>query len=569
MTLRLAAAAAMIAAFSLPAHAQMDDKEGNPKLLPPVPVHEQVLHLSGDPDRPVDLVVTLYQPQGAGPFPLAVVNHGANGSKEKPADMARHRYTYSAYYFLSRGYAVAMPMARGYAGSGGTQTNHGCDLGELALENGRDIAGVISALGSFPQIDTSRTVVAGQSFGGWSTLGMAALNPPGVHGVVDFFGGVQSSGCGPIQGGELAGLVTGARRLGAATSIPSLWFYGENDSLFQPKLWRPMYEAYTREGGQATLVDVGSFMDDSHQMLSHMESFPIWVPKVDAFLARIGLPSREIYPEYMPLPWPAPTHFAPLADVDAVPWLSASSRETYQQFLTRPLPRMFLVAPGGQSVAVFGRSFDPLATGLNPCREHNLDCKLYAIDNDVVWNPATAPASAARPAATHFAAIDDVQAVPCLNAAGRAAYAQFLQRPSPRAFVLTASGQSAVTQGGADPLGRALALCKSHGLDCRPYAVNNDVVWVPPPPPRLPPATRFAKLSDVAAVPWVNDNSRAAYKKFLLLPQPRAFVVASTGQSVSSQGGYDPLARALGVCRQAGLICQPYAVNNQVVWTGK
>jgi hypothetical protein len=54
-------------------------------------MHEQVLHLSGDPDRPVDLIVTLYQPDGDGPFPLAVLNHGSNGKREKPAAMARYR----------------------------------------------------------------------------------------------------------------------------------------------------------------------------------------------------------------------------------------------------------------------------------------------------------------------------------------------------------------------------------------------------------------------------------------------------------------------------------------------
>jgi hypothetical protein len=44
--------------------------------LPPLPMNEQVLNLPGDPARPVTLQVTLFMPYGAGPFPLAVVNHG-------------------------------------------------------------------------------------------------------------------------------------------------------------------------------------------------------------------------------------------------------------------------------------------------------------------------------------------------------------------------------------------------------------------------------------------------------------------------------------------------------------
>jgi dienelactone hydrolase len=476
--------------------------------------------------------------------------------------MARHRYTYSAYYFLSRGYAVAMPMARGYNASGGQQGNYGCDLGQIAVDNGRDIAGVISDLAAFPQVDATRVVVVGQSFGGWNTLGVGALNPPGVHGTIDFFGGVHSTGCRPTQGDEVTSLVDGARRLGAATTIPSLWFYGQNDSLFPPATWQPMYKAYTREGGQAQLVDVGSFMDDSHQMLSHLESFPIWVPKVDSFLEKIGLPSREIFPEYMPLPKPPPTHFAALADVNAVPWISADGRAVYEQFLAKPLPRVFIIATGGQSEAV-STTFDPLGRGLAECRARGWQCRVYAYDNDVVWSPTAPPP---RPPATHFAAIDDVQAVPYLNEQGRAAYAHFLTQPLPRAFALSASGQSVATHGGADPAGRALELCKEHGITCRPYAVDNAVVWVPPPPVHLPPATGYAKLNDVNAVPWINAKGREAYARFLNLKIPRAFVVATSGASATTQGGYDPLGRALSLCEKAGLTCRAYAVNDQVIW---
>ena len=265
----------------------------NPLLLPPAPTHEEVAHLAGDSDRPVDLVTTLYYPEGPGPFPLAIVNHGANDVQEKPAEVKRHRFTYLAYYFLSRGYAVALPMMRGYGGSSGSQTRHHCDLDEVALDNGRDIAGVIAALTPFVRIDPTRIVVAGQSYGGWNTLGLGALDPPpaNVRGLVNFSGGLVSSGC--LGGNGAEALVRGAARFGAATTLPSLWFYGENDSLFATQTWQAMYRAYKAQGGQASLVDTGTFMNDSHQLLSHPESFPIWVPRLDAFLARIGMPSRR------------------------------------------------------------------------------------------------------------------------------------------------------------------------------------------------------------------------------------------------------------------------------------
>jgi hypothetical protein len=93
------------------------------------------------------------------------------------------------------------------------------------------------------------------------------------------------------------------------------------------------------------------------------------------------------------------------------------------------------------------------------------------------------------------------------------------------------------------------------------------VVWSPPlPVPATPPPSGFAALDDVAAVPWVSPSSRATYVHFLTVPAPRAFVVAPGGQSVATQGGYDPLGRAMELCRTLGLACRAYAVDKAVVW---
>ena len=545
--------------------ASAEDYAQNQRAIPPAPLHEQVLRLPGDPDRPVELVVTLYTPEGPGPFPLAVMNHGASGTKERPEEMARYRYTYSAYYFLSRGYAVALPMARGFGGSGGRIDNYGCDLARFAIDNGRDIAGAIAALSARPEIDASRIVVAGQSFGGWNTLGLGSLSPPHVRGLIDFFGGVQSSGCrdGVFSAG--ASLAAAARQLGAQTSLPSLWIYGENDSLFPPPIWQPMFRLYSGAGGRAQLVDVGRFMDDSHQLLSHAESIPLWAPRVDAFLASIGLPSREVFPDYLPIPPPPPTHFAPIKDVAAVPGLSAAGRTNYETFLSQPWPRAFLLAPGGQAAASHG-GFDPLGRAFALCRSAHLACTPYAIDDDVVWTGPARPRTPA-PAGSGFASLTDVAAVPWVNAKGRAAYEHFLTVPLPRAFLIGTGGESIATQGGIDPLARGTAICAQAQITCRPYAVDNAVVWTrPAPPSAVPPASGFARLEDVAALPWVNDKGRAAYRQFLEQPIPRAFAVAPGGQTVATQGGYDPQRRALDLCAKHALTCRFYAVNNAVVW---
>ena len=380
--------AALALLFAVAGRAQ---EEGfNPALAPDAPLNERVLTLPGDPQRPVTLEVTMFTPPGPGPFPLAVLNHGATKVSASNRGQ-RYRYTYSAFYFLSRGYAVALPMARGFAESGGELVHDGCALDRVGLANARDLQAVIRALRTQPGIDPARIVVGGQSFGAWTALALGTLETPGVRGLVAFSPAVRASDC----GAQDQAMAAGARVFGSAAKLPSLWFYGDNDTVMPVPAWHTVSDAYRQAGGRLELVPVGTFLQDSHQMLSFPESLPIWTPRVDAFLARIGLPSAETHPEYLPTPTPPRSGFAALTDVAAVP-LSAKGREAYQTFLAKPVPRVFAIGAGGLVSATDG-GFDPLARALSACRKAGSVCQPYAIDFEVVWTgEPTAPAAYAR-----------------------------------------------------------------------------------------------------------------------------------------------------------------------------
>jgi hypothetical protein len=240
---------------------------------------------------------------------------------------------------------------------------------------------VIRHLKARPEIDGRRIVVAGQSFGGWNTLAVGTLGLSGVTGLVNFVGGVRVSTC-PTNDVALG---LGAAALGAAATVPSIWFYGDNDKLFSSATWRDMYARYIGNGGRAELVAFGNFMDDSHQLLSHPEGLKIWVPKVDAFLARIGLPAEPVQPAYMPTAFPPATHFALIDDADKVPYLNDKGRAAYRTFLGMPFSRAFVVAPNG-SFAMGHGGFDVIARMLALCGQHQTGCQLYAVDSDVVWS---------------------------------------------------------------------------------------------------------------------------------------------------------------------------------------
>ena len=319
-----------------------------------------------------------------------------------------------------------------------------------------------------PDIDGTKILVAGQSFGGWNTLAFGTLNVPNVKGLISFAGGVSVSDCDrPTES-----LIEAAGYLGARTKIPSIWFWGENDQVFPASTWRPMYQRYHDAGGPAELVAYGTFMIDSHNLLGFPESVGIIGPKLDAFLARVGLPSRLLYPEYLPIPVPPPSHYAALEDVAAVPYMTEPGRALYQRYLAKSLPRAVAIAPNGNA-AIGAGGFDPLAKALELCGKPASGCRLYAVDNDVVW---TKPAPPPRP--TRFAALANETAVPYMTDKGRDGYRKFLGFPEPRAFVIAPDGAWFASARGADPIAQAMAGCIKLHQGCAVYAYNDDVVWL-------------------------------------------------------------------------------------------
>ncbi|WP_169708784.1 dienelactone hydrolase family protein [Trinickia terrae] len=435
----------------------------DPSDPPPAPLNERLLTVPVDSSPLVRLKVTLYMPSRGGPFPLALVNHG---SSHDPANAPRVADEFIPYYFLSRGYAVAMPMMRGYAGSEGYLRPHGCDIMGIGLDAAQDIRKVLDYLKRQPGIDAAHIVVAGKSMGGWNTLAFGALNPPDVKGLMSFAGGVKESDCASSD----AGLISGAGQFGARTRLRSIWFFGENDQIFATSTWQAMFRQYTAAGAHAELVDYGAFQKDAHAMTASGAGLPLWVKKADAFLASIDMPSEEVNPEYLPARAPASNAYADINDLSAVPYLSDAQREKlYRGFLAAPLPRAMAIGLTNGTWASGG--FDPAAAAMKNCWKITKYCQLYAVDNAVVW-----PRLESEPPVTKFAALSDVAAVPYLGAPGRQAYGKFLTAHRPRAFAVAPDGAWGAASG-LDPINDALAACANGHRGCRLYAVDSDVVW--------------------------------------------------------------------------------------------
>ena len=98
-------------------------------------------------------------------------------------------------------------------------------------------------------------------------------------------------------------------------------------------------------------------------------------------------------------------------------------------------------------------------------------CRLYALDNDVVWQPLPA-----APPPSHYAALGDVGALPVPGPAKFTFYPQFLARPSPRALVLGTDGRGYGVYGD-HAFEQALVNCQAVSAGCAAYVVNDAVVW--------------------------------------------------------------------------------------------
>lgn len=329
-----------------------------------------------------ELETTIFKPKGDGPFPIVLINHGkAFGD---PRFQERYRPLRAARYFMQRGYVVVVPMRQGFSKSTGIYMGAGCNIEDNGHAQAEDVQAVIDYVSSQPYADKNRILVLGQSHGGWTTLAFGALNYPGVKGLVNFAGGLEQRTCAAWEG-TLARVVGS---FGKNTRLPSLWFYGDNDRLFTPHLFRSMHEAYTANGGRATLVAFGKFGSDAHAMFGARAGERIWHPEVSRFLQEVGLPHEIAWPEYagaQPMAAPPPTDFAPLDKLESVPYVRETGKKGYTTFLTKDLPRAFAVAPSGAWGWASGGD-DPVRRALDNCNKHGKGaCKLYAVDDAVVW----------------------------------------------------------------------------------------------------------------------------------------------------------------------------------------
>jgi hypothetical protein len=230
-------------------------------------------------------------------------------------------------------------------------------------------------------------VIAGQSHGGLTTMALGTFNVPGVKGLINFAGGLRQETCTSWE----SNLARAFGSYGEKTTQPSIWFYGDNDSFWPIWLYQQMYKNYIANGANAKLVAFGVFGSDAHSMFGSKDGELIWQPQVSQFLASIGLPAevsasgRQYVLADSDISRPLATPFAPLNDETKVPFIPVERRGVYKDYLTKSYPRAFAIAPNG-SLGWATAGADPMRRALEFCNRRGEGlCRLYSVDDDVVW----------------------------------------------------------------------------------------------------------------------------------------------------------------------------------------
>src|SRR5262245_55308560 len=179
-------------------------------------VHTEVFYPSGS----LRIQAYIYKPDGDGPFPIVIYNHGSRDGRERVSIPQR----YIGRMLVSAGYVVFVPERRGYGKSEGItwreEVRTEFQLVPRLQRETDDVLAGVDYLRTLPFADTKRIGIMGWSFGGVVT--MFAVSRSGVFAAaVDQAGGALSWTNSDLRGALIAAALKG--------TTPTLFLVAQND----------------------------------------------------------------------------------------------------------------------------------------------------------------------------------------------------------------------------------------------------------------------------------------------------------------------------------------------------
>ncbi|MEL6934421.1 MAG: alpha/beta hydrolase [Pseudomonadota bacterium] len=239
--------------------------------------------------QPVSFEIVTFKPAGAGPYPLAIVNHGSTGDGKNPA-IAKLTFvdTAIAQFLVDRGYIVVFPQRRGRGKSDGVYdegfnedraTGYSCDTDTSLAGAERaviDLDHIVEAITKRPDISSGPILLSGVSRGGILSMAYAGRKPTQVSGVINFVGGWMAERC--PNGAEINdALFTQASKFPHDT----LSLYGENDPFYSVAHTKERFQTFKAKGGQGPYVVFDVPGGNGHALSA---AHGLWAPVANAYL---------------------------------------------------------------------------------------------------------------------------------------------------------------------------------------------------------------------------------------------------------------------------------------------
>jgi dienelactone hydrolase len=232
----------------------------------------------------------LFRPAGAGPFPLAVINHGSQEDADRRALAAMPSFPELTAWLVGRGYAVLIPERPGHGKTSGryTESEGPCrapDFRKAGEATADDIAAVLDFALKQKLFRPTRVLLLGNSAGGWGALALASRNPKTIAAVIAFAPGrggrqhdLPRNNCAPDR------LVAAAAHFGKTGRIPALWLYAKNDAYFPPSLADRLAAAYAGAGGRLEYHQLPAFGREGHVLVQAPAA--TWEAYLSRFLSK-------------------------------------------------------------------------------------------------------------------------------------------------------------------------------------------------------------------------------------------------------------------------------------------
>ena len=251
----------------------------------------ETVHSVSVPAAGANIVVTSFRPRGDGPFPWIVLSHGTALTREINRSIGRYRSLPVAREWVRRGYAVLVPIRRGYGASGGDTfgDSYGTckrpDFRRAGEGGALDLLATVDWAKTQRDLDPKRWLLVGQSAGGFASIYTASKRPAGLVAVLAFAPGRggrpdthPGEPCASNETGELFASIA------AKIAVPVLWFYAQNDEYIGPRVQNLWFKSFQAGGGRGELFVAPPFPERrGHGVFPSPKGIPIWTREVARF----------------------------------------------------------------------------------------------------------------------------------------------------------------------------------------------------------------------------------------------------------------------------------------------